>query len=184
MTMTGSTIAIPGLETLHEIIIPPVVSWMPRTIGWYALFGLMVLGLIWLTFLRVRSFQANQYRRLALQRIDLIAGKLRLRESRENALAELSFLMKWTALSAYPRTRVAGLSGVRWLAFLDYSMGGNEFDQGQGRLLAELAYAPLSRISSLPDKDVGGLIQLCRRWIKMHAPAVALDGKEMPRAPL
>lgn len=180
--MTGSNITVPGLEKLHEIMMPPAVNWMPRTIGWYALFALIVFIVLWLIFLRVRNFRANQYRRLALQRLDLITGKLRQPESRDPALAELSSLMKWTALSAYPRTRVAGLSGARWLTYLDQSMGGNNFNQGDGRVLGALAYLPASRISSLSDETVGQLLHLSRRWITEHSPVVLLPDKDMDHA--
>lgn len=182
IVMTGTNISIPGLEKLHEIVLPPAVSWMPQTAGWYALFGLIGLVAVWLIFMRVRNIRANRYRRLALKRLDGIAGKVTVPESRESVLTELSSLVKWTALRAYPRTRVAGLSGSQWLFFLDRSLGGNDFTQGEGRVLAELAYVPASRISSLSDATISRLIDLVRRWITEHVPAVLLPDKDMDHA--
>lgn len=182
IVMTGTNISIPGLEKLHEIMLPPAVSWMPQTAGWYALFGLIGLVAVWLIFMRVRNFQTNRYRRLALKRLDGIAEKVTVPESRESVLTEVSSLMKWTALRAYPRKRVAGLSGNQWLLFLDQSLGGNDFTKGEGRLLAELTYVPSSRIKPLPDETVSQLIDLARQWISEHAPAVLLSEKDMDHA--
>lgn len=182
IVMTGTNISVPGLEKLHEIVLPPAVSWMPQTAGWYALFGLIGLVAVWLIFMRVRNFRANRYRRLALKRLDGIAEKVTVPESRESVLTELSSLMKWTALRAYPRTRVAGLNGNQWLLFLDQTLGGNNFNQGEGRVLGELAYVPASHISSLSDAMISRLIDLVRRWITEHAPAVLLPDKDMDHA--
>ena len=176
--MTETNVGVTGLENLHEIVLPTPVSWMPQTGGWYVLFLLMGLVVAAWIFMRVRNFRGNRYRRMALKALDDIAEKLRRPDQRESAMARLSALLKWTALAAFPRTRVAGLSGNLWLAFLDRTLGGNDFEQGEGRLLAELAYAPESRIASLPDDAIGGLLHLCRRWIAAHAPAASSSEKK------
>ena len=176
--MTETNAGVAGLENLHEIVLPPPVSWMPETAGWYVLLLLAGLAAAWWIVMRVRNFLANRYRRMALKELDDIAEKLSLPDQRQSALHRLSALLKWTALSAYPRSLVAGLGGNPWLAFLDRTLGGNDFQQGEGRLLAELAYAPESRVSSLPDDAIGGLFHLCRRWIAAHAPAASLSEKK------
>jgi Ca-activated chloride channel family protein len=83
-------------------------------------------------------------------------------------LAEIPVLVKRTALAAFPRSEVAGLSGEKWLTFLDKTLGGKGFTGDVGRLLPELAYAPGPRISRLPDETIGKLIQLIRQWIHAH----------------
>jgi hypothetical protein len=157
-----------GLEKLHEILLPDPVSWMPRTIGWYVVLGLILLVIGYWVYGRLRRFQKNRYRRLALAELAVIEGELQQPERRAKALAAIPVLLKWTALSAFPRVAVAELSGERWLAFLDKTMGGKDFSEGVGRLLPELAYAPALGIANLSDERIGSLLRLTRRWIKVH----------------
>jgi hypothetical protein len=166
--MDPSDISNSGLEKLHEIFLPNPVSWMPQTIGWYAIFGLLMLVIGWWGYGRLRRFRANRYRRVALGELEVIERELKQPEKRAKALAEIPVLLKRTSLSAFPRSDVAGLSGEKWLAFLDKTMGGREFREGEGHLLPELAYAPGARISKLSDEMIGKLLELVRLWIKRH----------------
>jgi hypothetical protein len=166
--MAATDVSTSGLEKLHEILLPEPVIWMPRTMGWYLVFGLILLAAGWWVFGRLRRFRANRYRRLALAEIKVIERELQEPEKRAKTLAEIPVLLKRTALSAFPRSDVADLSGEKWLAFLDKTMGGREFREGEGRLLPELAYAPGARTSKLPDDTIGRLLQLVRLWVKKH----------------
>jgi hypothetical protein len=160
---------VSGLEKLHEIVWPSPVSWTPQTPGWYVVFGLALLGAGWWVYRSLRHFWKNRYRRLALEELLAIERELQQPERRAKALGEIPALLKWTALAAFPRGDVADLSGEKWLAFLDKTIGGKDFEEGEGRLLPELAYAPAERIAQLSDESISDLLQLVRRWIKMHA---------------
>ena len=167
--MTAANISGSGLEKLHEILLPEPASWMPQTIGWYVVFGLILFVAGWWVYGRLRRFRKNRYRRLALAELAVIERELQQPEKRVKALAEIPVLLKGTALSTFPRTDVAALSGESWLSFLDKTMGGRNFTEGEGRLLPELAYAPVQRITELSDERIRDLLQLVRRWIKRHA---------------
>ena len=167
--MAAAKLSNSALQNLHEILLPNPVSWMPQTIGWYAIFGLALFVAGWSVYKRLRYYQRNQYRRLALEELAAIEQELQRPEKRVKALAEIPVLLKGAALSAFPRSEVAGLSGEKWLAFLDKTIGEKNFTEGEGRLLPELAYAPVQRIGQLPDEQIGKLLQLARRWIKIHA---------------
>jgi len=160
--------SISGLEKLHEIVWPAPVSWMPQTPGWYVVFGIILLVAGWCVYRRLRRFRENRYRRLALEELTVIERELQRPERRAKALAEIPVLLKWTALSAFPRGDVAGLSGTTWLVFLDKTIGGKHFTEGEGRLLTELAYAPAERTAQLSDQSIRGFLQLVRRWIRKH----------------
>ncbi len=167
--MAAAEVSNSGLEKLHEILLPEPVSWMPQTVGWYVVFGLILLVVGWWVYRRLRRFRRNRYRRLALAELAVIEGELQQPERRAKALSEIPVLLKWTALSAFPREEVAELSGERWLSFLDKTVGGNDFTKGVGRLLPELAYAPALGIATLSDERIGSLLPLVRHWIKTHA---------------
>jgi len=159
---------ISGLEKLHEIVLPDPVSWMPQTVGWYVVLGLIGILIAWWFYGRFRRYRENRYRRFALSELAVIEQDLQRPEKRARALAEIPVLLKRTALAAFPRSDVAGLSGEKWLAFLDKTMGGKDFTEDEGRLLPELAYAPVPRISMVPDEAAGKLLQIVRHWIKAH----------------
>lgn len=141
---------------------------MPQTIGWYAIFGLILFVAGWWVYRRLRHYRTNRYRRLALEELAIIERELQRREKCAKALSEIPVLLKWVALSAFPRSEVAGLSGEKWLAFLDKTMGEKNFMEGEGRLLPELAYAPTERTEQISDKEIGNLLRLVRRWIRGH----------------
>ena len=101
-----------ALEQLREIPLPVPVSYAPQTIGWYIVGALLVAGLAWLAVRWHRSWRANRYRRAALAEL-CAAG------ARGQPGHALPALVKRTALSFAPREEVAGLSGDRWLEFLD-----------------------------------------------------------------
>ena len=85
-------------------------------------------------------------------------------------LSSLPALVKRTALAAYPRERVASLSGEAWLEFLDRTGGTREFTDGAGRLLIDLAYDPSL---TLPESEIDGVNAVARAWILRHNPAAS-----------
>jgi cbb3-type cytochrome oxidase subunit 3 len=163
-----SEATIPGLEKLHDIVVPAPVSWAPQAPGWYVVFGLVLLGVGWWIYRRLRRFRKNRYRRLALKELTVIERQLQQPERRAEALAEIPVLLKWTALAAFPRSEVAALTGEQWLAFLDRNLGGKDFKEGPGRFLSELAYAPAEKTARFSDESIRNLLQLIRRWTKRH----------------
>jgi hypothetical protein len=87
--------------------------------------------------------------------------------------AELPILIKRVALSAYPRERVASLTGEQWLAFLDQTGHTDVFTMGAGRWLARLAYEP-QLTASLSTTELNGLRTAVRDWILRHQPETRL----------
>jgi hypothetical protein len=123
--------ADPGsLENLHDLVMPVPAPWWPPAPGWIIVSAalIMVLGR-WL-IRAIRHGQSNRYRREAL----VLLGKM------DDAETELPTLIKRVALSAYPRERVASLTGEQWLAFLDQTGHTDAFTTGAGRWVARLAY--------------------------------------------
>jgi hypothetical protein len=148
---------------LIDVPLPPQVSLWPAT--WPARIAIIVLfaaaiAAIW-EFVRYR--RVNRYRREALAELNQIersAGAM----APQQVAAQLSVLLRRTALAAFPRERIAPLAGEAWLAFLDRGLDATEFSNGAGRLFASVPYAPVS-----PEEgQLAALVELTRRWIRSH----------------
>ena len=151
----------PGsLERLHDIVtFPPAPFWPPAP-GWYVLSLALVIATGWACWWTVHHRRTNAYRRTALTELQA-AGV------HPDQLRILPELLKRTALAAYPRERVASLSGGAWLAFLDETGAEPAFVAGPGRLLGDLAYDPaLVRRMSAADADA--LLAAAITWIRRH----------------
>jgi hypothetical protein len=156
---------VPG--ELHEIGLPEPVSWLPQTAGWVILGLVLLVAAIGLVMKLRAHRRATRYRREALALLAAIESRIPDELRRPQALAELAVLLKRVALSAYPRQRVASLSGGRWLEFLDRSLGSEPFSRGPGRSLAALAYDPQAA-QALTAEEGRTLVALARQWIRGH----------------
>ena len=156
--------AEPGsLENLHDLVMPVPVSWWPPAPGWVIVSAVLVMVLGWWLIHAIQHWQSNSYRREALVLLEKIDG----------SEAELPTLIKRVALSAYPRERVASLTGEQWLAFLDQTGHTDVFTMGAGRWLARLAYEP-QLTASLSTTELNGLRTAVRDWILRHQPETRL----------
>jgi hypothetical protein len=140
------------LDKLHDFYQPALPSWRPQTIGWYVVFGIAALLLLWLAVHIIRRWLADRYRREAL------------RELAQTRPEELSELLKRTALSLWPREAVASLSGEAWLRFLDESARSELFQSAPASLLEEIALRPVS----LSSEDESALRNAAALWIRKH----------------
>jgi len=156
MNETGS------LQNLNDIVVPAAVPWWPPAPGWYVLAaGLaMVLAVVLIRWLRAR--RRNLYRRLALRELAGIR-----QDPSDQTLLTLPQLLKRTALAAWPRDRVAALSGAEWHRFLDESAGMDLFQSGAGEVLDRLAY-PLSPARLPPQRESSRLLDAAEHWLKNH----------------
>ncbi len=156
------------LTGIQEITLPEPISYVPHTIGWKILLVVIVIVALVFGYNRYRHWQANRYRTFALDRLAEIEREVRVPETRLRSLTDLPVLVKQTALQAFPRDEIAQLSGDRWLGFLDRSCDTQEFTQGVGQLLPQLAYQSTSALANLPEQKISNLIDLIRQWIKNH----------------
>lgn len=160
------------LAGLKEIALPEPFSYMPQTVAWYILFGLLLMATVWLAVRWFRHWVANRYRKAALQRLAEIELNLRDSDSRATSISALPVLVKQTTLAFAAREKVAGLSGKRWLTFLDSTYIGWAFTAGPGKLLPELSYWPIPRLERVSDEELQALIGLLRKWIRRHHAAI------------
>jgi Domain of unknown function (DUF4381) len=142
----------PALDKLHDFYQPVPPSWTPHTIGWYVLFAIVTLAILWFVFRAIRSRHMNRYRRAALR--ELITA----------SPDQFSALLKRTALAAWPREKIASLTGEPWLKFLNETAATKSFLKSPGNrieLLALGADAPST-------EDTQQLRAIIAEWIRRH----------------
>ncbi len=142
----------PALDKLHDYYTPASPPWTPQTIGWYVLFSIGVLLLLWLAIRTIRRWFANRYRREALRELAVATPD------------QFSALLKRTALSVWPREKVASLSGDAWLKFLGDAAETESFRSIPGNRIEDVALS--GRATSVEDEQI--LRTIAAEWIRRH----------------
>jgi hypothetical protein len=142
------------LDNLHDFYQPEPPSWRPQTIGWYVVFTIAALLLLWLAVHLILRWRENRYRREALSELASVEA------------TQLSVLLKRTALSAWPRKEVASLSGPAWLRFLDSSAKKPLFESAPEDCLEEITLSA----KKLSSEDESALRSAAGAWISQHKP--------------
>lgn len=149
------------ISLLEDVKAPEPVSYFPATPIWTWIFWIAALIVLVLLFKAWKHRQRERYRRVACHELQRTAGVKGSTYS-----MKVSHILKWTALSAYPRKRVASLEGEDWLRFLDSTSGGTEFTEGVGQSLASSQYQRTA------DFDEAALGDLAKKWIRTHRRGV------------
>jgi hypothetical protein len=145
------------ISLLDDVHVPEAVSYFPTTPIWTWIFWVMALIALLLLYKFWGRLQRERYRKVAcheLERISVVSGPA--------YVMKVSQILKWTALAAYPRKRVASLDGEEWLRFLDLTSDSTEFAEGLGQPLAS------SRFRRNADVDDHALGALAKKWIRTH----------------
>ena len=159
---------------LRDIHMPEAVSWWPPAPGWWGLLGLILLLVILLIF--VRSWRRRRrLRNSAVEELTRICDAFKQHHDALRLVRELSVLLRRIAISYFPRTDVASLTGDDWLRFLDKRGAITDSEQGflngPGKILNSGPYQ--ARL----DVDTHALIVLCRRWVEtLPVSSVRTDG--------
>ena len=151
---------------LRDIHLPPAPGWWPPAPGWWLLVGLLVVVFVLLWFLWQRTRRLH-YRRQALHNL----AELEKGASVTSLIADLSMLLRRSALCAFPEENCAALIGEAWLEFLDRPLAEKSFTTGVGRCLADGPYQPAVEV----DRDA--LLALCQRWLKRLPPTPRIRRK-------
>jgi hypothetical protein len=119
------------------------ISWWPLASGWWLLAMLVLMLLLALAALlrNLRRYPAGSWRRHAWKQLRTLKRQSDRMPTQQIA-GELSELLRRIAIARLGRERAAGLSGERWLAWLqDHDPAGFPWMQ-LGRPLLTLPYAP------------------------------------------
>lgn len=149
-----------ALGEFSEVVVPPAVSWLPRTAGWAWLAALCLLLIARWAIRCGKKWLSNRYRREARQRL----AQMRTTYSGDDFLYELNRLLKLTAMAAFPREQVAQLSGKSWTTFLNTQCPDAPFTPQLNEWLANGPYS-----QTVPDADTcAALSTAALQWINLH----------------
>lgn len=149
------------LAGLHDLALSAPPDWLPpQGPSWIVLGVLLVTGLAWTARQLWRRYRRNRYRREALAEL----GRLFADPDRPVTALEISTVLKRTALAAFPRTRVAALSGAAWRDFL-CSTGAPAFADSGCVPMFDGTYRG---DSSLDPKQRTVLHAAARQWVLAH----------------
>lgn len=149
---------------LRDLHVPDPVGWWPLAPGWWLLIALVLGALGYLLYRQFDSWRRNAARRIAL------AELARLRRAYEQgadvlALSKgLSELLRRSMLAYAPRDEVAGLTGERWLQWLDRGLAEPLFSNGPGRSIETLPYQSPERVEQ--QADVAGLVAAVQKRLQ------------------
>ena len=155
-TTANTETTLPDL--IAQLVPPPVpeaISLWPQTPLAKSLLAILLLLAITLFWRACRHYRKNAYRRAALKTLRTV----------NDDPGEIAELLRRTALAAYPRQRVAGLTGADWLAFLNRHYPGNAFHGEAGEALLRGAY------KECPPS--AALAAAARHWIRTHNTEIA-----------
>ncbi|MGD2112989.1 MAG: DUF4381 domain-containing protein [Gammaproteobacteria bacterium] len=163
--MENSTTMI--LRDIHDL---DAIPWWPPAPGWWIVFGLLALLLAaaglryWLRY----SGLMPGWRGDARRQLRALRKALRKEEPRTIA-GRLSTLLRRIAMARAGRRQAAGLSGDRWLSWLEENdTSGFSWTQ-RGRILLQAPYMPPAWV--VERKDVARLVAAARRWVDTVTPA-------------
>ncbi|MBF0380103.1 MAG: DUF4381 domain-containing protein [Magnetococcales bacterium] len=151
---------------LHDIHLPQGISWWPLAPGWWYLLGLIITlsGLVYL----LRSWhRKGALRREALKNLVKIEESYKQTGDHAILAQDISVLLRRIAISNQNKTLTAGLTGEKWLQFLDANnpiidaKSNNSFQNGVGKILITAPY-----MQHVDRQEVENLLELCRLWIK------------------
>ena len=125
---------------------------------------LMAVGLVWLLYRSALRWRAGKARRVALLRLVELDKEYRETGNINGFGKNLSELLRRSMLAYAPRSEVAGLTGDRWLTWLDQDLGENVFSEGPGQVIETLPYR--NPDLGADGVDVEGLVDAVRRRLQ------------------
>jgi len=158
----------PDQIPLRDLHLPDPVGWWPLAPGWWVLIALAVAGVVYLLYLRYLKWRANAARRAALGELARIYSDFGSGAEATGIAIRVSELLRRSMLAYAPRSEVAGLTGERWLQWLDRGLDGRPFSEGPGRELESLPYRPAA--GATDERDLHALFEAVRLRLKTPLP--------------
>jgi hypothetical protein len=146
-----------------EVFEPPAISFAPATLGAWLSIAVLVLvllaGTVWLAW----RYGRRRHRREALRELSALSA-VWLQKHERVALEAVPPLLKRCALQSFERSKVASLSGERWVAFLTLT-GPAPFGDAAARALLAITTRGASAVDAA---NAPSLFASSRIWIRRH----------------
>lgn len=146
-----------SLDQLQDIAEPAPLPWWPPAPGWYYVFALLSIWTFVFLFRAWQRWRANAYRRQAMSELEKLP---------QGDLVGISTLLKRVALVAYPRRRVASLSGTTWTDFLSQTCQKCDFSHGEVAKIGTAAYVDANR--TCDPSTWQEVYRVSKVWISHH----------------
>lgn len=147
------------LQQLKDIHLPPLINMWPIAPGWIVLLVILFVTMCSSLYFWHKANKRKYTVNFALAKLEKLHQLLIDNPENINIAAEISTLLRRTALYYYRREEIAGLSGKHWLHFLNCSGDTTKFTEETGRLLTDAPY----RKDSVTD--LNPLFNLTRAWL-------------------
>ena len=146
------------LAALRDIHVPDPPGFWPPAPGWIGILCLLAAAGVAAVVFAARRWRAGRFRREALA--DLRSLRIRRHAGAPDVeiAMELSMLLRRVALARHPRSDVAGLTGERWIGWLESTLP--EIGASARTALLEAPYARECRF------DATHALDACERWIR------------------
>lgn len=151
------------INELGEIIEADPVKFSFETPGWYFLAIIFIIVLLLIMLKLIRNYRSNAYRRQALKKLEQLDTH-HAENSEEIHLTRVLTVLKWVAIQAYGRKKVATLHGKSWLKFLDSKIDANPFIQYE-LLIKKSIYQCLP----MKSDEFKNFNTISKIWIRKHA---------------
>lgn len=138
---------------LRDLHLPEVIGWWPLAPGWWAVIGIVLIGIGFLIRAWLRTRARGAARRYALGQLDALEQQYEQHKDPIAFGAKLSELLRRVMLAYAPRTDIAGLTGEEWLQWLDQGLAQPVFSNGPGRQILDLPYRNPNTQMSASDVD-------------------------------
>ena len=146
------------LAALRDIHVPDPPGFWPPAPGWIGAACIAAALAIAAAVFAARRWRAGRFRREALADLKALRSRHRAGAPDVEIAMELSTLVRRVALARYPRREVAGLTGERWMAWLESTLP--DFGVSARTALLEAPYARERRF------DASRALTACEHWIR------------------
>jgi hypothetical protein len=146
----------PSQLPLRDLHLPDAVGWWPLAPGWWVLIALTAIALGYLVLRGFRAWRFNASRRYAIRELAAVETDYLNHRNAVTLGRQVSELMRRAMLAYAPRLEVAGLTGERWLQWLDRDLPVPYFHTEGGKSLLQLPYRDPN--GDFSDVDINALL--------------------------
>lgn len=144
---------------LKDIHLPDSALWWPPAPGWWLLLIVLILMIFAVRYFR-HWVKHRSYRTLSLREFKIIRERFNQARDYRALLADISGLLRRTAMSYQGRQSTASLTGADWINQLNQLSGKPCFTVEQEELLSTGQY------QRELEFDIDALFASCELWIK------------------